>query len=143
MSSMFWHDNILVQRLMSHTEELGRLNYDSFTETYVLWLKDHWGRFGPKGGHFRGDEFASFEEGREKGASSVSAHIFHWMWLLDLKENNPQEAAQSIETLKEGKPLDVSTLREELRKENKLGQRKGLIQGLVLTGISILVALFL
>ena len=55
MSSMIWHDNILVQRLMSHTEELGRLKYDSFTGTYVLWLKDHWGRFGPKGGHFRGE----------------------------------------------------------------------------------------
>ena len=84
MSSIKWKNDRLFQHVGNHDEELGYVDLDENTETYVLWLKDTCGVLGLNGGYIRGDEFPTKIAAKDKAASSASACILHYIWMRDV-----------------------------------------------------------
>ena len=81
MSSITWDNNRLIQRVGNDAGELGYVDRDENSGTYVLWLRDTSGVLDLNGGYMRGDEFGSLEEARKCAASSASAFIMHYTWM--------------------------------------------------------------
>lgn len=81
MSSITRQGDRLIQKAGNDVEELGHVDFDQKTNTYVLWLKDTCGVLGPNDGYIRGDEFASKEVAKNKTLSSPSALIMHHIWM--------------------------------------------------------------
>ena len=119
MSSVLWDKDNLIQRVGSNIEELGHVRHEENSNQYVLWLKDTRGVFGSNKGYIRGDTFPSMEDAKQNAASSTSAWLFHYMWLIGLRtEGNERgrDVAQAIEGVESGKPLTESTFKEEMDK---------------------------
>ena len=119
MSSVLWDGDNLIQKLGQEVEQLGHVRLDENAGTYVLWLKDTRGVFGPGNTYVRGDTFPSVKDAIRRAASSVSASLFHYMWLVGLRDcsEHPDSAiAQAIANAKDGKPLKESTFKEEMEK---------------------------
>ena len=92
MSTIVWSGNQLLQAVGNRQEQLGKVDWEESSNSWVLWLKDTCRVLGHEGGHIRGDEFASSEEAREKAASSPSAFIMHWIWMRNaIKEEVANE----------------------------------------------------
>ena len=84
MSSVTWKENRLFQHVGKHDEELGYVDFDQNSTTYVLWLKDTCGVLGLHGEYIRGDESLSMAAAKQKAASSSSAFIFHCIWMRNV-----------------------------------------------------------
>ena len=84
MSTITWQGNRLIQRITSKNreEELGKVEFDENTKTYVLWLKDTHNFFKTNYGYVRGDEYGSLDLAKEKAAQSVSASLLHHLWMM-------------------------------------------------------------
>lgn len=81
MSGMHWRANHLVQTIGDKQGELGYLELDENSGTYVLWVKDHDGVFlNPAGLYVRGDEWTTLREAKEKAPLSASARLAQLMW---------------------------------------------------------------
>ena len=59
MSAITWQENRLIQHVGTHDEELGYVDFDENSGTYVLWLKDTCGVLGSERRIHTGDEFPS------------------------------------------------------------------------------------
>ena len=94
MSSINMRGGLLTQRVGNRTDELGFLDWDANSGTCVLWLKDTCGVFGLGGGHIRGDEYASMEDGKANALSSPSAFIMHVMWLRNSVKDQIADALE-------------------------------------------------
>ena len=98
MSSIFWKKGSLIQRVGNHQEELGYIEFDSRTKTYVLWLKDP---NEEEARYIRGDEFPSLAEAKDEAAELAAVWMFHYTWLSRLRREdkrpfdpaNPSEPA--------------------------------------------------
>ena len=127
MSTVVWDQDNLVQKVGDSIDELGHVKYDQNTSTYVLWLRDHGDAFRSKRGYIRGDSYPSMKDAKQCAASSVSACLFHHMWLVavrDGRERPDPELAGSIADAEASKPLTVSTFTVEMRKAQKDADRK-------------------
>ena len=119
MSSVLWDGDNLIQKLGQEIEQLGHVKLDESADEYVLWLKDTRGVFGPGNTYVGCDRFPSMNDAKRRAASSVSASLFHYMWLVGLRDGGewPDSAiAQAIADTKDGKPLKESTFKEEIEK---------------------------
>ena len=122
MSSVLWDGDNLIQKIGQHVEQLGHIRRDANSDEYVLWLKDTRGVFGPGGTYIRGDTFPSMKDAKQRAAMSVSASLFHYMWLAGLRDRaeRPDGAvAQAIADVEDGKPLKESTFKEEMQRLNE------------------------
>lgn len=81
MSFIERHENKFIQRVGKREEELGKIEFDPASKTYVLWLKDTCGVLGLNSGYIRGEEYASLDEARKSAASSPASFILHWIWM--------------------------------------------------------------
>ena len=93
MSSVLWDGDNLIQKVGPHVEQLGHVKPDENAGTYVLWLKDTRAVFGPANAYIRGDTFPSMKEAKQRAAISVSASLFHYMWLAGLRDGAQQANA--------------------------------------------------
>lgn len=119
MSSVIWDGDNLIQRVGQSAEELGHVKLDQHGGQYVLWLKDTRGVFGPGNAYIRGDTFPSMKDAKQGAASSVSAGLFHYMWLVGLRDSAEQPDSaivQAIADAEDGKPLKESTFKDEMKK---------------------------
>ena len=122
MSSVLWDGDNLIQKVGQNTEKLGHVKLDEHADEYVLWLKDTRGVFAPGNTYMRGDTFPSMKDAKQRAASSVSAWLFHYMWLVGLRdsaERSDSAIAQAIADAQDGKPLKESTFKEEMEKLTK------------------------
>ena len=122
MSSVLWDGDNLIQKIGSHVEQLGHVKLNENAGTCVLWLKDTRAVFGPANAYIRGDTFPSMKEAKQRAAMSVSASLFHYMWLAGLRDGAQQAngaIAQAIANAEEGKPLKESTFKEEMQKHTE------------------------
>ena len=123
MSSVIWDGDNLTQKVGGNVEKLGHVKYDENSKDYVLWLKDAHGVFGNNKGYIRGDSFPSMEDAKQNATSSTSATLFHYMWMVALRDDGKVSDKQ-IDKFKEdadrGKPLTESTFKEEMRKARRL-----------------------
>lgn len=129
MSAIEWKGNSLRQRVGYHHEELGYVAFDQISKSYVLWLKDICDVFDTNRGYIRGDEFSSMAEAKQNGALSMSARLFHYMWMVNVRKESKQdrkderkvelEVADRIEKLQSGKPLTEDSMRKIMRKDRK------------------------
>ena len=98
------------------------MKYDENSKDYVLWFKDTRGVFGDttRGNiYIRGDSFPSMEDAKQNAAISVSASIFHHIWMAGLQDKGKignKQFAQFKEDADSGKPLTESTFKEEMGK---------------------------
>ena len=119
MSSVLWDGDNLIQKLGREVEQLGHVRLDENAGVYVLWLKDTRGVFGPGGTYVRGDTFPSMKDAKRCAASSVSASLFHHMWLMGLREGSEHADPaidQAIANAQEGRPLEETTFKEEMER---------------------------
>ena len=117
MSSVVWDGDNLVQRVRDRIEELGHVKFEPASNRYVLWLRDLRGVFGVKDGYIRGDTFPSMTDAKQHAASSTSAWLFHLMWLSGLRDRgkaSETDIAQALADAESGKPLSVSTFKQEM-----------------------------
>ena len=117
MSSVVWDGDNLIQRVGDDIDELGHVKFDPNSNAYVLWLRDLRGVFGVNNGYVRGDSFPSMKDAKQHAASSTSAWLFHFMWLVGLRDRgqaSDANIAQLIADAESGKPLTVSTFKEEM-----------------------------
>jgi len=117
MSSVLWDGDNLVQRAGDHIEELGHVKFEPASNRYVLWLRDLRGVFGVNDAYIRGDSFPSMRDAKQHAASSTSAWLFHLMWLAGLRDRgqaSDADVAQALADAESGKPLTVSTFKEEM-----------------------------
>ena len=117
MSSVVWDGDNLIQRAADHSEELGHVKFDEHSKTYVLWLRDLREVFGVNKGYVRGDSFLSMKDAKRQAATSTSAWLFHFMWLVGLRDRgqaSDADIAQFVTDAEAGKPLTVSTFKEEM-----------------------------
>ena len=122
MSSVLWDGDNLIQKVGQHVDQLGHVKLDDHAGAYVLWLKDTRGVFGSGNTYIRGDTFASMKEAKQRAATSVSASLFHYMWLAGLRDSERQPdgaIAQAIADAEEGKPLKESTFKQEMERLTK------------------------
>lgn len=122
MSSVIWDGDNLIQKVGGHIEELGHVQYEKNSNEYVLWLKDTRDVFGNNKGYVRGDCFPSKVDARQKAAFSTSASLFHYMWMVGLRDGGNEidkVVAQGIEDAESGKPLTESTFKDEMEKSRK------------------------
>lgn len=84
MSAITWQGDHLFQRVGTHEEELGYIDFDQNAQTYVLWLKDTCGVLGLNSGPIRGDEFPSMAAAKQEAALSPSAFILHYLWMRNV-----------------------------------------------------------
>ena len=92
MSAITWQENRLIQHVGTHDEELGYVDFDENSGTYVLWLKDTCGVLDLNGGYIRGDEFPSMTAAKQKAASSPSASILHYIWMRNVVKRETIQA---------------------------------------------------
>ena len=133
MSSVIWDGDNLIQKVKGNVEELGHVKYDENSKDYVLWLKDTRGVFGNNKGYIRGDSFPSMENAKQNAASSTSATLFHYMWMVGLRDDgkvSDKQLDRSKEDAERAKPLTESTYKEEMKKAKNRGNL-GLVIGLV------------
>ena len=119
MSSVLWDGDNLIQRVGDDIEGLGHVKYDEHSNTHVLWLRDSSDVFGVNKGYVRGDSFPSMGEAKLHAASSTSARLFHFMWLVGLRtgaQASDVDVAQAIADTETGRPLTVSTFKAEMEK---------------------------
>ena len=119
MSSVVWDRDNLVQKVGGNVEELGHVKYDQHSNEYVLWLKDTRDVFGTNKGYIRGDSFPSMKDAKQHAALSKSAWLLHYMWMVGLRDDGNKtgkDVTQGIEDSESGKPLTVSTFKEEMDK---------------------------
>ena len=117
MSSVVWDGDNLVQRVGDDIEELGHVKFEPASNRYVLWLRDLRGVFGVNDAYVRGDSFPSMRDAKQHAASSTSAWLFHFMWLAGLRDRgqaSDADIAQVLADAETGKPLTVSTFKEEM-----------------------------
>ena len=122
MSSVVWDQNNLFQKVGTNIEELGHVKYDDNSGEYVLWLKDTRNVFASNRGYIRGDSFPSMEEAKSRAAACASARLFHYMWLVGLRDSGKYTGTsltQSIEDAENCKPLTVSTFKKEMKKATR------------------------
>ena len=125
MSSVIWDGDNLIQKVGQDVEQLGHVKLDENAGAYVLWLNDTRGVFGPGNTYIRGDTFPSMKDAKQRAASSVSASLFHHMWLVGLRDSQEQSdsaIAQAIADAEDGKPLKESTFKEEMERSRKRGE---------------------
>ena len=149
MSAVLWDGDNLIQKVGQNTEELGHVKLDEHSNEYVLWLKDTRNVFGSDNTYVRGDTFPSMNDAKERAASSRSAWLFHYMWLIGLQDSAASSdgtIAQAIADAKDGKPLKESTFKKEmkkldesLRKERKFARRCFFV-GLALALVGIIIS---
>ncbi len=119
MSSVIWDGDNLIQKVGQDVEQLGHVKLDENAGVCVLWLKDTRGVFGPGNTYIRGDTFPSMKDAKQRAASSVSAGVFHYMWLVGLRDSQERSdsgIAQAIADAEDGKPLKESTFKEEMER---------------------------
>ena len=117
MSSVIWDGDNRVQRVGDNIEELGHVKFEAASNRYVLWLRDLRGIFGVNDAYVRGDSFPLMSDAKQNAASSTPAWLFHLVWLAGLRDRSPVSSAQVVQALADaesGKPLTVSTLRDEM-----------------------------
>ena len=114
MSSVTWNGDKIMQHAGTDDAELGYISLDKPSGTYVLWLKDTCGVLDLNGGYIRGDEFASMAEAKEKGASSGSAFIMHYIWIRRVTKRRALEALDEHWD-KISSEFDSDTKKETLR----------------------------
>ena len=117
MSSVVWDKDNLIQEAGGNVEELGHVKYDQHSNEYVLWLKDTRDVFGANKGYIRGDSFPSMKDAKQQAAFSKSAWLLHYMWMIGLRDDGNKtgkDVTQGIEDSESGKPLTVSTFKEEI-----------------------------
>ena len=117
MSSVIWDQDNLIQKLGDNIEELGHVKHDQTTDTYVLWLRDFRDAFRVNRGYIRGDSYPTMKDAKQHAALSVSARLFHHMWLVALRDSGHEAypgLAESIADAEASKPLTLSTFREEI-----------------------------
>lgn len=87
MSAIHWRGNHIFQSVGDNESELGHVNLDQNTGTYVLWLKDFDGDFvGNPDSYVRGDEWHTLQEAREEAAGSPTARLLHLKWMHSLRQ---------------------------------------------------------
>ena len=119
MSSVLWDGDNLIQRVGDDIEELGHVKYDEHSNTHVFWLRDSRNVFGVNKGYVRGDSFPSMGDAKLHAASSTSARLFHFMWLVGLRtgaQASDADVAQAIADTEAGRPLTASTFKAEMEK---------------------------
>ncbi len=121
MSSVVWDKGKLIQQAGGNTEELGYVKYDESSNMYILWLKDVRGVFGVNVKHIRGDFFTSMSDARQHAASSTSAFLFHYMWMVGLRKVGAESIEDSISTL--NKKMDLMA-KEANKREIKSKKRE-------------------
>ena len=117
MSSVVWDGDNLLQRVGDNIEELGHVKFEPNSSSYVLWLRDLRGVFGVNNGYVRGDSFPSMKDAKQHAAFSTSAWLFHFMWLVGLRDHghtSDADVAQVLADAESGNPLTVSTFKEEM-----------------------------
>ena len=117
MSSVVWDGDNLIQRVGDDIDELGHVKHDPNSNSHVLWLRDLRDVFGVNKGYVRGDSFPSMNEAKRHAATSTSAWLFHFMWLVGLRDRrqvSDADIAQFMTDAEAGKPLTVSTFKEEM-----------------------------
>ena len=92
MSSIYWENGRLMQRVGDTEEELGHMEIDLNSKTHVLWLKDTCNVFSETTSYIQGDEFSSLDEAKLKAIESKSVGHFHLMWLYSLKKKHPDNS---------------------------------------------------
>ena len=118
MSSILWDGDNLIQKVGDNLEELGHVKYDENSKDYVLWLKDTRDVFSTNKGYIRSDSFPSMKDVKQNAASSVSARIFHHMWMVGLRDggiDTGKDVAQDIKDAESGKQPDISTVIAEIK----------------------------
>ncbi len=73
--------NRIVQRLRGKEEELGRIELDTNSQTYVLWLRDTFGVATTAGALIRADEYPSLDDAKAKVLQARSVFIWHCIWM--------------------------------------------------------------
>ena len=117
MSTVVWDQDNLIQKVGDNIEELGHVKHDQNTDTYVLWLRDLRDAFGVNRGYIRGDSYPSMKDAKQHAVFSVSARLFHHMWLVDLHDSGQAAdpgLAESIADAEASTPLTVSTFKDEM-----------------------------
>ena len=126
MSSVIWDGDNLIQEVGGNVEELGHVKYDDNSKDYVLWLKDTRDVFGNNKGYIRGDSFPAMENAKQNAASSTSATLFHYMWMVSLRDDgkvSDKQLDRSKEDAEGSKPLTESKFKEVMEIDNKLNIR--------------------
>ena len=72
MSGINWSENRLIQRVRGHEEELGYIEFEPNSKTYVLWLKDTFGVANTAGAHIRADEYSSMAVAKAEALNAPS-----------------------------------------------------------------------
>ena len=117
MSSVVWDGDNLIQRVGDDIDELGHVKHDPNSNSHVLWLRDLRDVFGVNKGYVRGDSFPSMKDAKRHAATSTSAWLFHFMWLVGLRDRrqvSDADIARFMTDAEAGKPLTVSTFKEEM-----------------------------
>ena len=94
MSSIYWSDNRLIQRVGGHEEELGNIAFEQSSKSYVLWLKDTFGVTNTAGAYIRADEYSSMDVAKSKALTAPSVSIWHLVWMRGVVK---REAEQEID----------------------------------------------
>lgn len=104
----------LIQRVGQHEEELGRIEHDSSSETYVLWVHDFFGVLGRRGGWIRADEYSTMNAAKDKSCDSQVLVIVHanWTRLVSTSETDKNMKCH-------GKEIDSTTVRTMNREHYK------------------------
>ena len=76
MAGIYWQGDRLIQKVKDKQIELGRIQLDESSGTYVLWLKDHNGVFtGNAASEVRGDEWTTLREAKENAFQTASIRL--------------------------------------------------------------------
>ncbi len=99
MSTIRWQGNRLIQGINSKDseEELGKVEFDENTQTYVLWLKDTLNFFNTSYGYVRGDEYGTLDLAKKQAANSVSARLLHLLWMMPRTKREIKDWAANTE----------------------------------------------
>lgn len=136
MSTVLWDGDNLIQKAGKNIEQLGHVKYEEASDDYVLWLKDTRNVFGTNTGYIRGDAFRSLEDAKQNATTSTSAFLFHYMWLVGLRDSSKiadKTVAQNLKDYENGRPLTESTFKDEMAKAN----RKNIVIGIIFTLIGL------
>ena len=90
MSSIRLSGNRIVQRLRGNEEELGRIELDPNSQTYVLWLRDTFGVANTAGALIRADEYPSLDDAKAKVLQAPSVFIWHCVWMRSVVKHEAE-----------------------------------------------------
>lgn len=90
MSRIYWQGDQLMQNVGDDTAPLGHVELDPQTNTYVLWLADHHDLFGFGGNSYRGDEFSTMKEAKQKAATCPVSRLMHHIWMVRVGKDKRQ-----------------------------------------------------